>query len=559
MQGDITYDPRKPNDSACIGHGAPVKILVVDDSRVVRAYLDSHLNKAGYSVVLAKDGKEAIAMLSEDISVVLVDLWMPEMDGMACLRHIREQYPDLPVIMITVSHEISHAVDAMKNGAFYYVTKPFNPDEILALIEQAISTRLQAKRLRTAEGQLDKVHVRESAIAAQIRQSLLLPDLPGELHGIKAGNLSIASKDIDGDFYDCFAVNETCIDLIMGDVMGKGVPAALLGAEVKKRFMTLLYNLTRPSGNTTLPSPERIVSTVHKEMIPQLKEWETFFTLCYARFDMHRLLLSYVDCGHMRTIHLHHETNASTLLQGVDMPIGFPGQDTFKQILVPFSLGDLFFFYSDGITVAKDAQGELYGEDRLMTFIRDNAHLEPQALCDSAFKEIVSYSGTRILPYDFTCVAMKVDLPETDEKSRPEWNLTVESNMNELGRLRDFIEELCKSLGKAVVDGERIKMIQIVATEIITNIIKHAYAGKKGRDILIEASASVDEIVLNFYDWGIEFDFSTAPSPVFDGSREDGFGLHIIAHTADYVRYWRDEDGRNCACVTFFLQKRSQL
>ncbi len=553
---DIIHDSQQQNDSEHSGQGIPVKILVVDDSRVVRAYLDSHLNKEGYAVALAKDGNEAMAMLSDDTGVVLVDLWMQEMDGMECLRCIRERHPDIPVIMMTASHDIANAVQAMKNGAFYYVTKPFNPDEIIALVRQAIRTRRQPKRLHSVEGQPDRVHARESAIAEKIRQSLLLPRMPGELHGMKTGDLNVASKDIDGDFYDCFAVDNNCIDLIMGDVMGKGVSAALVGAEAKNRFMTVLYNSTRPSCTTPLPSPERIVSTVHNEMIRQLKEQETFFTLCYARFDMHRHLISYVDCGHMRTIHFHHATKACTLLQGVDMPIGFPGQDNFKEILVPFATGDLFFFYSGGITGAKNAKGEFYGVDRLVQFIQDNAHLESQELCDAAFKEIALYSDTRILPDDFTCVALKVDQSEDHEPSRPQWNLTIKSDMDELGRLRDFIQEMCTSLGKSLVDGERIKMIQIVATEITTNIIKHAYTGKKGSKIVVEASPSMDEIVLNFYDWGSEFDFSNAPSPVFDGSREDGFGLHIIAHTADYVRYWRDEDGRNGACVTFFLNKR---
>ena len=556
MPGDTLNNPVKRTVSQSSCHEAPVKVLVVDDSRVVRAYLELHLNKAGYAVTVAKDGKEAMALLSDDTGVVLVDLLMPEMDGMACLRHIREHHPDIPVIIITVSHEIPHAVDAMKDGAFYYVTKPFNPDEILTLVEQAVRARLQARKLHIIEGQLDRVHARESTVAAQIRQSLLVTDMPGELHGIKAGGLNVASKDIDGDFYDCFAVGNNCIDLIVGDVMGKGIPAALLGAEIKKRFMTVLYKKTRPSGTTSLPSPEKIVSAVHKEMIRQLREEETFFTLCYARFDMHRHLLSYVDCGHVRTIHFHHETNACTLLQGVNMPMGFPGQDTFKQILVPFSPGDLFLFYSDGIIEATDTKGAPYGEDRLMKFIRENAHLVPQVLCDTVYKEIVDYSRTESFFDDITCVALRVDPPETDEKSRPQWHLEIKSNMNELEQVRGFIEEVCRSLGKTVVDGERIKMIQIVATEVTTNIIKHAYAGKRGKDILIAASTSPDEIVFNFYDWGIEFDFSTAPTPIFDGSREDGFGLHIIAHTADYVRYWRDEDGRNTACVTFFLNKK---
>lgn len=535
----------------------PSTILVVDDSRVVRTYLQSHLQKEGYVVSLAKDGKEALSMLSEDIGIVLLDLWMPEMDGMACLRHIRENYPDIPVIMITVSHEISNAVDAMKYGAFDYVTKPFNPNEILALVQQALKTRAQAQRLRRVEAELARARDHEISIATRIQQTLLLGGQPEELKGIKVGDLTIASKRIDGDFYDFFMVQDHCMDLIVGDVMGKGIPAALLGAAAKHHFMSVLYKLTRISGNTSLPRPEEIVLTVHDEMIGDMRELETFFTLCYARFDLYRKILSYVDCGHMRTIHFHSATNKCSLLQGVNMPLGFPGQDDFKEILIPFENGDHFFFYSDGLTEAKDTKDEFFGEERLLEFIQNNAHLEPQELCDITWKKIVDFSQSETFSDDFTCVAVKIDLPETEEKAEKSWKLETVNDLKELSRVRVFIQELCESLGQNAMDEERIKMVQIVATEITTNIIKHAYKGKKDKKILIEAMASDEEIVLYFYDWGIKFDFSTVPQPVFDGSKEDGFGLHIIAHTADYVRYSRDNTGKNCACVTFFLQRRA--
>lgn len=557
MHNDKIKNSMEPQDLIPGNEDVPSKILVVDDSRVVRTYLQSHLQHEGYVVALAKDGKEAISMISDDIGIVLLDLWMPEMDGMACLRYIRENHPDIPTIMITVSHEISNAVDAMKYGAFDYVTKPFNSNEILALVQQALKTRIQAQRLRKVEAELAKAREHEITIASRIQQTLLLGGPPKEISSIKVGDLTIASKKIDGDFYDFFTVNDKCMDLIVGDVMGKGIPAALLGAAAKQHFMSVLYKLTRSSHNTSLPTPEEIVSAVHEEMIGQMRELETFFTLCYARFDLYRNLLSYVDCGHMPTIHFHNDTNTCTLLQGVNMPLGFPGQDNFKQILIPFSTQDLFFFYSDGLTEAKNTKGEFFGEERLVKLIQDNAYLEPQELCEVTWKEIVEFSQSETFSDDFTCVALKIDVPEVQEKTQQEWKLEISSDLNELDRARVFIQDMCKSLGEDVVDDERVKMIQIVAIEIMTNIIKHAYLGKSGENIMIEAKISPDEIVLYFYDWGIEFNFSTAPQPVFDGSKEDGFGLHIIAHTADYVRYSRNASGRNCACATFFLQRRA--
>jgi sigma-B regulation protein RsbU (phosphoserine phosphatase) len=534
---------------------SPSSVLVVDDSRVVRTYLHSQLENEGYEVLLAKDGLEAVTLLSDSIGIVLLDLCMPGMDGMTCLRHIRENYPDIPVIMITVSHEVANAVKAMKYGAFDYVTKPFNPDALLALVKQAMKSRRQTHRLRLVECELQRAQEHEAAIAARIQQTLLLGGHPEGLPSVKVGELTIASRNIDGDFFDFFRLNDQCFDLIVGDVMGKGVPAALLGAAAKHHFMSVIYRLVTSPGGKGLPAPEEIVKTVHGEMISKMKDLETFFTLCYARFDLARGIISYVDCGHMRTIHFHNATGNCTLLQGVNMPLGFPGQEDFTQIQAPFSQGDLFFFYSDGLTEARNPGREFYGEERLVEFVKCHSFLEPQDICRTAWKEIVEFTGSDTVSDDFTALAVRIEGPEPVSESS-EWQLDVRSDLHELDRIRAFIEDVCTDLKDLKPGEERIKMIQIVTVEIVTNIIKHAYGGKPDQPIHIEANANQDALMLKFFDWGIAFDFDSAPPPVFDGSRENGFGLHIIKHTADTVRYSRDETGMNCASAGFLLQRR---
>ena len=122
-----------------------------------------------------------------------------------------------------------------------------------------------------------------------------------------------------------------------------------------------------------IPEPENIVSAVQAGMIQQFEDLETFVTLCYARFDLSQKMIRFVDCGHTRTIHFHKETNTCRLLEGVNMPLGFPEKEAFTQISVPFKPGDLFIFYSDGLTEAKNAQAEMYGEQRLVDFVQQHA------------------------------------------------------------------------------------------------------------------------------------------------------------------------------------------
>ncbi len=118
------------------------KILIVDDELNMRLVLSTMLKKEGYEVASASDGREALQILkSSKIAVVVSDLKMPDIDGMELLSRISEQYPEVPVIMITAHGTIATAVEALKKGALDYITKPFDLDELKNVISKAIKTR----------------------------------------------------------------------------------------------------------------------------------------------------------------------------------------------------------------------------------------------------------------------------------------------------------------------------------------------------------------------------------------------------------------------------------
>ena len=113
------------------------RILVADDEETIRRLLEYNLQKHGFQPVLATNGREAIALASDDFACALVDLKMPELDGLAVLEHLRSDHPDVPVIIISAVGQVKDAVTAMKRGALEYVTKPFDLDELLALVASA--------------------------------------------------------------------------------------------------------------------------------------------------------------------------------------------------------------------------------------------------------------------------------------------------------------------------------------------------------------------------------------------------------------------------------------
>ena len=112
-------------------------VLIADDDPITRKLLVRHLESAGHEVVIATDGAEALDTMSDRIEVALLDLRMPKVTGLECLQRFRKEYPDAQVIMVTSSDDVADAVEAMKHGASDYVKKPFEPNELLALVDIA--------------------------------------------------------------------------------------------------------------------------------------------------------------------------------------------------------------------------------------------------------------------------------------------------------------------------------------------------------------------------------------------------------------------------------------
>jgi len=380
-------------------------ILVADDDRVVRTLLQYNLKKVGYTVIIAENGIEVLEKMTTEIGVVLLDLQMPKMDGITCLKHLREEYADLTPIMITASDDISDAVEAMKYGAFDYLIKPVKPKQLLALVEKVLQNWSQAKRLRQVEKELARAREREIYIASRIQKTLLLGKPPTDIPEIEIAQFTIASQQVDGDFFDFFKINDKILDIVVGDVMGKGIASALLGAAMKSHFLRAINELALSNAECGfIPEPGDIVSRVHSVMIRHMEDIETYVTLCYARIDLKNSVISFVDCGHVRTIHYRSRSNTIRLLEGVNMPLGLPETDPFQQITVSYDPGDFFFFYSDGLTEAQNPKGELFGERRLVEKIQEYAKLGAEQIINEVYKDVILFSQSDSFDDDFTCV-----------------------------------------------------------------------------------------------------------------------------------------------------------
>lgn len=182
------------------------RILVVDDEESVRNLLQRVLTGAGYEVLTAVNGQEALLKISQvDFSIVLLDIKMPGMSGMEVLQQLTTDHPDICAVMVTALGDAQTAVEAMKMGAYDYITKPFNRDDLMLKVRKAIQKRNllvenerhrleleervagQAEHLRQQFAELVETLAREHKLlyklAGQQRESTksLLKRLPPEL------------------------------------------------------------------------------------------------------------------------------------------------------------------------------------------------------------------------------------------------------------------------------------------------------------------------------------------------------------------------------------------
>jgi sigma-B regulation protein RsbU (phosphoserine phosphatase) len=344
--------------------------------------------------------------------------------------------------------------------------------------------------------------------------------------------VSKPSQTVDGDFYDFIRWRDASLDVLVGDVMGKGIAAALLGAATKSAFLRAMAGLSADKGG----GAGAILESVHRDMVPDLLRLESFVSLCYARFDLNARTVEFVDCGHPRTIHYRRTTGAWEFLEGGSLPLGFAATADYEPTTVPFGPGDLFLFYSDGIPEAQDAEGRFFGAERLAHVIADNAGLSAREILCAVEQSVILFTGTEHLGDDFTCVIVEIGADLPVEMVWSEWKSSVENTP----AVRDWVVGHVRRVFAKVNDDLAYWCVELAAAETFTNIVEHSYHSDDTRLVRLELQFYPERLVMRFVHWGDGFDPDQVAPPSFDGTRERGFGVFLVANTMDSVKYQHD-------------------
>ena len=413
-------------------------------------------------------------------------------------------------------------------------------------LEYIVCTGIDVTEQREAEAALFAAREREIEVGASIQRTLLVRRPPEAIHGAEIGSHSIPSQKIGGDYFDFFVYTPDEFDVLVGDVMGKGVPAALLAAAAKSHFQRAVRRLClalAPFGR--LPEPQEVLAAVQGDLTNELMGLESYITLVYARFDLRRQSLRIVECGHPHPLCLRSQADHCEVLEGDNLPLGMSSNEIYRQTEVPIRTGDVFFFYSDGLSEASDTSDNFFG-DGLAEAVCARRDLSPQALCEDMCRAVQEYSDVTMQPDDLTCVAVRVS-GETIPAPLLANTLETESDVERLEDLRDFLELffLRAALHDIRPDEEWKSLFILAVNEAVTNSMKHAYCGQTDHRVQIEIRLFPAHILLCLYDWGTPFVRTDIREPDFDGSRDNGFGLFIIEEAMDAVKYDRDDLGRN--------------
>jgi sigma-B regulation protein RsbU (phosphoserine phosphatase) len=243
----------------------------------------------------------------------------------------------------------------------------------------------------------------ELRIARQIQMSLL-PQGAVTLPGLRVSALCLPAAEVGGDYYDLLPLSPTRMGVLVADVSGKGTSAALYMAELKG----LVLSLSR-----IYDSPARLLSEANRILAATLDP-RSFITMTYAVVDTATRTMRYARAGHNPMIHLEADTGRTRVLTPPGLGLGIDEGARFDEILeeaeVPLRSGDLFLFFTDGLSEAMNGRAELFGERRLRDVIESagNVGEEASALKDRILTAIRTFVGDAAQNDDMTMVILKV-------------------------------------------------------------------------------------------------------------------------------------------------------
>jgi phosphoserine phosphatase RsbU/P len=356
------------------------RVLVADDQLDILQALRLLLSEAGFTPELASSPADVLTRVhSAQYDLVLMDLNYTRdttsgREGLDLLAQLRDADPGLPVVVMTGWGNVEMAVDAMRGGARSFVQKPWDDlvlvDMLRREVDEGVATRHRDARL-----------AREQEDARRIQQALLPSAMP-EIQGCQLAARWTPAWGIGGDCYDVLSFGDSQVAISIADVIGKGLPAALLMSNLQAAVRAFA---------TPSAEPQEVCTNVNRLLCRNIAAGK-FVSFCYAVIDLAAGVVSYANAGHFPPI-LRQPDGRIDRLASTGMVLGVTSDWSYAREALAFPPGAQLVCFTDGLTEALSSDGEDFGEARLITIVRDPPRQSADALARTIMDEALSWAG----------------------------------------------------------------------------------------------------------------------------------------------------------------------
>jgi serine phosphatase RsbU (regulator of sigma subunit) len=376
------------------------KVLLVDDDALVLAGLKRQLRNQ-FSIDTALSGEDALKQVLQNgpYAVIVSDFMMPGMNGVEFLSRVKESNPDTVRMMLTGTADMPTAIRAVNEGSiFQFHPKPCPADTLCRAIQSAIG---KYRKVISSQSQL-KNFKSSLAHASEVQQKLM-PKSDPQVDGFDIAGRSIWCDETGGDYYDFLypaANGNKRIGIVVGDVTGHGIPSALL--------MTSARAFLRERVQSPPSECVAIISDVNKRLVRDVEELNLFMTMFYGEIDINEKMIRWVKAGHEPAILYTPGSDSHELLAGEGLPLGVMEDAVYKESQKQINSGQIILIGTDGIKEAVDTHGEMFGNERLLNVIRDNANQPAREILDKVFESLNNFRHPLEPDDDETLVVIKV-------------------------------------------------------------------------------------------------------------------------------------------------------
>lgn len=380
-----------------------VKILVVDDEPdlepLIRQRFRKQIRASEFSFAFAGNGEEALETLAQDadIDIVLTDINMPQMDGLTLLARLAESERLLKSVVISAYGDMENIRTAMNRGAFDFLTKPIDFNDLEVTLDKTIRETERLKQGVRARTDLMFVQ-KELDVAAQIQQSLLpkvFPPFPARRE-IDLYAVMEPARQVGGDFYDFFWIDDHRLGFVIGDVAGKGVPAAIL--------MAVTRTLLKATG-TRGYAPEECMGHVNRILAADNTPG-MFVTGIYGVLDTRDGSVTLANAGHNLPFRVLPGGGVRMLEGRGGLVLGIVADTVYTAETFILEPGETLFLYTDGVSEAMDEQRALLGDDRLAALLAEGGQRDVTAICLGLQAAITAFAGGAPQQDDITMLAL---------------------------------------------------------------------------------------------------------------------------------------------------------